>query len=54
MINVERGDWKHSHMALDFYMKFLGYKRLFERVTYSDGSDNYSSIHYYEKTTEEK
>lgn len=46
-ISVEWGDWKHSHLYLDYLMKELGYSCSHEQVTEEDGSDTYSSIHYY-------
>ena len=48
-ISVEWGDWKHSHLFLDYLMKELDYHKSHEQVTEEDGSDCYSSIHYYEK-----
>lgn len=44
-----RGDWKHSHLATDWVMKNLGYTLDEEIVTEEDGSDWYSSMHYYSK-----
>ena len=50
-ILVEWGDWKHSHARLDYVMKhYLGYTLIKEQVTEEDGSDTYSSVHYYIKT----
>lgn len=46
-VSVTWGDWKHSHIFLDNLMKNLGYHLLEEKVTESDGSDCYSSIHIY-------
>ena len=51
-IHIWWGDWKHSHLLLDNAMKDLGYKKTYEEVTEEDGSDCYSSIHYYEKIVE--
>lgn len=48
-VSVEWGDWKHSHGFLDYLMKQLGFTLFKERVTEEDGSDTYSSIHYYSK-----
>ena len=48
-IYIEWGDWKHSHMFLDNVMKSLGYNLTDEVITEEDGSDTYSSIHYYSK-----
>ncbi len=48
-ISIDRGDWKHEHGRLDSFMKAIGYKLQDEVVTEEDGSDNYSSIHTFEK-----
>jgi hypothetical protein len=47
-IYVSWGDWKHDHLALDLFMKEnfnLDCDR--NETTESDGSDCYSSVHYY-------
>lgn len=49
VIEVEWGDWKHGHLRLDYLMNNRGYKLVEERMTEEDGSDCYSSIHYYQK-----
>lgn len=46
-ISVIWGDWKHSHQWLDYLMEQIGYFLIENRVTESDGSDCYSSIHTY-------
>lgn len=46
---VEWGDWKHDHIYLDNVMSDLGYILDHEDETETDGSDCYSSIHYYKK-----
>ena len=46
-IKVTWGDWKHSHLYLDHLMQELGYELLSEKVTEENGSDTYSSDHYY-------
>lgn len=48
-ISISWGDWKHSHMFADNLMKKLGYVKEDEELTEEDGSDCYSSIHYYKK-----
>lgn len=48
-IEISWGDWKHSHAYTDYIMGQLGYKLDEEIVTEEDGSDCYSSIHYYSK-----
>ena len=48
-IDIEHGDWKHDHLRSDFLIEQLGYRVVDERVNFSDGSDNYSATHVYEK-----
>lgn len=48
-VSVSWGDWKHSHRHLDNLMSNLGYIKDDEDVTEEDGSDTYSSIHYYKR-----
>lgn len=48
-VEIERGDWKHDHACLDYHMRENGYECFNEVVTEEDGSDCYSSIHYYRK-----
>ena len=50
---VECGDWKHDHLFLDHIMKEAGFEWLGDRLTREDGSDCYSSIHYYKWNGEE-
>lgn len=57
-ITINWGDWKHEHRRLDLimydiiyeYNKDLAFKlyKVEEKITEEDGSDTYSSIHYYE------
>lgn len=54
VIEIEHGDWKHDHARSDYLMSELGYKLVNEEETYTDGSDNYSAIHYYEKANDNK
>lgn len=49
-ISVSWGDWKHSHAYLDHLMKELGYVKDDEELTEEDGSDCYSSIHFYNRS----
>lgn len=49
-IEVCWGDWKHDHLYLDHVMKENGYRLTDECVTDENGSDAYSSIHYYKRT----
>lgn len=47
-IQVNWGDWKHSHLRLDYLMKqAFDVLHNTEEVTESDGSDTYSAIHRY-------
>ena len=50
-IPVSWGDWKHSHMWLDQLMHAAGYELVDELVTEENGSDCYSSEHYYKLKT---
>lgn len=47
VVSVEWGDWKHSHARLDYLMKEIGFGLDFETMTETDGSDCYSSEHYF-------
>ena len=49
-ISVNWGDWKHSHAYLKYLMGELGYIQVEEELTEEDGSDTYSSIHYFKRT----
>ena len=46
-ITVEFGDWKHDHGFIDHLMRENGFDKIGEDVTFDDGTDAYSSIHYY-------
>lgn len=46
-VHIEWGDWKHEHLACVWALEELGLEEKFERVTEEDGSDTYSSIHYF-------
>ena len=48
-IAIEWGDWKHDHLFCDHLMKKMGYTKNTEHLTGQDGSDCYSSIHFYSK-----
>lgn len=48
-LTINWGDWKHSHQAADEIMAELGYVLDDEIVTEENGSDCYSSYHYYSK-----
>lgn len=46
-IDVSYGDWKHDHLCLDHYMRKNGFEKVNEEIYHEDGSDCYSSYHYY-------
>ena len=46
-VHVRWGDWKHDHIFLDHIMKEGGFVPTGELATEEDGSDCYSSVHYY-------
>lgn len=46
---IEWGDWKHEHGCLCYLMHQKGFTQYNEVVTEEDGSDCYSSIHYFKK-----
>ena len=48
-VEIDWGDWKHDHAYCDYLMKERGYVLMDEQVTEENGSDCYSSIHYYEQ-----
>lgn len=48
-INVDFGDWKHDHLFVDRIMKENGFEKTDEEVTWDDGSDVFSAIHYFKK-----
>ena len=51
-VHICWGDWKHAHLYMEHLMRELGYHKSHEQVTEEDGSDCYSSIHYYVKMEE--
>jgi hypothetical protein len=47
-IYVDWGDWKHDHFALDWFMiEKFNLACIRNETTEEDGSDCYSSIHFY-------
>lgn len=47
-IEVSWGDWKHDHLCLDLLLKeTFNLDCIRNETTEEDGSDTYSSIHYY-------
>lgn len=49
VVNIEWGDYKHSHMWATDLMGYLGYTEIGSKVTEEDGSDCYSATHYFVK-----
>lgn len=47
IVEVNWGDWKHSHGYLDYLMKEKHFLKIREDVTEEDGSDCYSANHIY-------
>ena len=47
VIEVNWGDWKHSHGYLDYLMKEKHFFKVREDVTEENGSDCYSANHIY-------
>ena len=41
------GDWKHDHLRADYLLKQLGGVSFGEKITEDDGTDSYTSIHYF-------
>lgn len=46
-VDINWGDWKHSHLYADMIVEELGGMLLSTKVTAEDGSDCYSAIHSY-------
>lgn len=51
-ISIEWGDWKHEHLAADYFMSKLGYDVMYTETTEEDGSDCYSAEHTYKKSSD--
>ena len=49
IVNIDWGDWRHSHLWARDLMGYLGYKRVSFDVTDEDGSDCFSAEHTYIK-----
>ena len=47
IVEVNWGDWKHSHGYLDYLMKQKDFFKIRENVTEENGSDCYSANHIY-------
>ena len=53
-IYVDWGDWKHDHFALDWFMiEKFNLACIRNVTTEENGSDCYSSIHFYKPESEE-
>lgn len=48
-VDITWGDWKHEHGLCDVLMSYIDYRILNEVLTEENGSDCYSSIHFYYK-----
>ena len=53
-VSIEWGDWKHDHLRADWIASNAGFSKIGEKLTEDDGSDCFSSIHYYTYTGEEE
>ena len=51
VVDIEWGDYKHSHLWARDLMSYLGYVEIGNKVTEEDGSDTYSAEHYFIKTS---
>lgn len=49
IVDIDWGDWRHSHLWARDLMSYLGYVKVGEVVTEEDGSDCYSAEHTYVK-----
>lgn len=48
-VDVKLGDWKHSHLRLQFLMEELGYSLIDRRTYDNEYEDTFSAIHTYLK-----
>ena len=47
-VEITRGDWKHDHLRMDYFMqRTYDIRSIITQTTEEDGSDCYSAIHYY-------
>ncbi len=46
-VHIDWGDWKHDHLFIKYIMWKNHYRQINEVVTEEDGSDSYSSVHYF-------
>lgn len=47
VVEIEWGDWKHDHLFADMLVGELGGTLINDEVLEENGSDCYSSAHYY-------
>ena len=45
VVDIDRGDWKHDHLRLEWLMEENDFRQIGEVTTEEDGSDCYSAIH---------
>ena len=50
-VAISWGDWNHDHLYLKHLMNQFGWDQIGEEETETDGSDCYSSNHYFMKKT---
>ena len=48
-VQINWGDWKHDHLKCKWIMLENGFEHTKEEIIDEDGSDCYSSIHYFVK-----
>lgn len=47
-VEITRGDWKHDHLRMDYFMqRAYDIRSIITQTTEEDGSDCYSAVHYY-------
>ena len=47
-VEITRGDWKHDHLRMDYFMQTAyDIRSIQTQTTEENGSDCYSAIHYY-------
>ena len=51
IISIEWGDWKKGHLWCKVLMGYIGFTEFASKVTDENGSDTYSAIHYFQKTS---
>ena len=46
-VEISKGDWKHDHWRCDEILEEAGFVKMSEKTIWENGSDCYSSIHYF-------